>query len=137
MPSVSQFVSSVKLDKADETLLTQHIQECHDNASGPSLHDKCTNRVRYVKTRTLHCILIRFICKGSHITLAYAAIISIMAILTWLHACTPGTLNTSLLAFAVHGSPQMLALITTNARACRFGTIESPFVSFQNSVAQP
>lgn len=118
MPSVSQFISSVKLDKADETLLTQHIQECHDNASGPSLNDKCTNRVRYVKTKTLHCTLIRFICKGSPITLVYAA----MAIVTWLHIAHLAhlTLPYSHLQFMAH---LRCLLITTVARA-RFGTID-------------
>ena len=46
MPSVCQFIRGIKLDKADEALLVKHIEDCHANASGPSLNDRCTNRVR-------------------------------------------------------------------------------------------
>ena len=49
LATLSQFISSIKPEKADDTLLTQHdiVQGFHTNANGPNLDDKCTNRVRY------------------------------------------------------------------------------------------
>ena len=46
MPSVLQFIQSLKLDKADESALVQHIQDCYGNDGGPGLDDRCTDHVR-------------------------------------------------------------------------------------------
>ena len=32
MPTISAFINDLKLDKADQSTLIQHIQECHANA---------------------------------------------------------------------------------------------------------
>ena len=45
MPDVSKFIQSLKLEKADESTLLQHVQVCHAQG-GPSLADRCTEDVR-------------------------------------------------------------------------------------------
>ncbi len=55
MPSVAQFINKLGLDKADESSLLQHVQECHLQG-GPSLDDRCTERVRW--EQWLFCALI-------------------------------------------------------------------------------
>lgn len=47
MVNISQFIKDLRLDKADEATLVQHVQNCHMNSGGPSLDDRCTDRVRY------------------------------------------------------------------------------------------
>ena len=46
MKTILQFIQSLKLNKADEGVLIRHVEECRVSASGPSLDDKCTDRVR-------------------------------------------------------------------------------------------
>lgn len=54
MKTILQFIKHLKLDKGDEQVLLQHIEECHATASGPGLNDKCSDRVRrYLKSRPL------------------------------------------------------------------------------------
>ena len=46
MPSILQFIRELRLDKTDEKKLVEHIKECSVSFSGPSLEDRCSNRVR-------------------------------------------------------------------------------------------
>ncbi|KAL3145896.1 hypothetical protein ABBQ38_015264 [Trebouxia sp. C0009 RCD-2024] len=51
MPSVLQFITGLKLEKEDHTALVQHVQDSHATG-GPSLDDRCTNKVRkYLKEK--------------------------------------------------------------------------------------
>ena len=47
MVSIAQFIRNLRLSKADAATLEQHVQNCHMNFGGPSLDDRCTDRVRY------------------------------------------------------------------------------------------
>lgn len=44
--SILQFIHSLRLNKSDEAVLIRHIEDSHVEASGPDIHDRCTDKVR-------------------------------------------------------------------------------------------